>query len=340
MLSSNGRRDHDLVQMNWLLLLKYLAPALLLFVVYSEYKLKHRVTDGRTIEYRRTSKTKFLVLAISGIIGLIALGADDWIKFNKDKEATADKSKLNSQITNLTFQVSEQATQINTINASQRLLAEQNQMLLQALATNSSIGLDLREGILDANKKFEVVDSQVVDLNQLKTKLESQRASQEIQHEKEWKAAQSEYDLGLPIYEYTVRTLIEMLGKVAVMKGDKAVSNYRGLALAVSPTLGETNVAEIKFQTNADWDFQVFVTGADINRHRGLSVKCHDVSLDVGTIEFGSNRFDTFLHVPGEEDINIRGSVDDYKKTVDEALGNLIAAEEMRFSNTNNATHP
>lgn len=283
---------------------------------------------------------------LSGILGLFALGFDDWRKLQNDQEAKVERNQLHDQITNLTSRATSQSSQIKSINSNQLALTEQNQTLLRELATNSSINLDLRQRIADSNRRFETVGSQITDLNawetQLKSKLENRQVSLKIQREQAIQGMQSEYERGKPLYDYAIRTLTDMLGKIATLKGDKVSSNYQGLPSLADPDLPNLNVGETKFLINSNWDFQAILVGPE-NNHRSLRIHSKNPntpSFEIGIVASESGNFGTYLHIPGEDSIDIIGPVAEYKKTIDEALGNLIAAEVIRLSNTNQTVHP
>jgi len=321
--------------MNWLLTIsKYLGPVLLLLVVFYDYKLKHIAPDARTREHKKTSKAKFLILFLVGILGLVALGFDDWGKSQKDKAAKQEREGLNIQVTNLTLKVNSQTSLIGTINSNQLILAQQNQTLLSELATNSSIDLGLREGIVDSNRKFESLKPQVANLNSWGAKLNNERASQKIQREKALMADQSLYEKCTPYYDNAIRTLADLLKNLAIEKGDTAELSYRGLPITINPDVAETNVAEVKFQTNTNWDFQIQIDGKELNGRRCLTIKGKNVWLDVAPY-FQENRLDTYLHVSGEEPIPNFKPLADAHQTIAESLGLLLAAQAEQIANTN-----
>jgi hypothetical protein len=321
--------------MNWLLTIsKYLGPVLLLLVVFYEYKLKHITPDARTAEHKKTSKAKFLILFLAGILGLVALGFDDWNKSQKDQVAKIEREGLYTQITNLTSKVTSQNSLIGTINSNQLILSQQNQYLLNELATNQSIDLGLRERIVDSNRKFEALKPQVADLNSWGAKLNNERASLKIQHEKALGAEQSLYEKCSQYYEYAIKTLADMMKNLAATNGDTASLSYSGLPAAINPDVGDTNVAEIKFRANTNWDFQIQINKRDIgDGRRCITIKGKNVSLDI-TPFFQGDRLDTYLHVSGEETITNFKPLADAHQTIDESLGLLIAAQAEQLART------
>jgi len=321
--------------MNWLLTIsKYLGPVLLLLVVFYEYKLKHITPDARTAEHKKTSKAKFLILFLAGILGLVALGFDDWNKSQKDQVAKIEREGLYTQITNLTSKVTSQNSLIGTINSNQLILSQQNQYLLNELATNQSIDLGLRERIVDSNRKFEALKPQVADLNSWGARLNNERASLKIQHEKALGAEQSLYEKCSQYYEYAIKTLADMMKNLAATNGDTASLSYSGLPAAINPDVGDTNVAEIKFRANTNWDFQIQINKRDIgDGRRCITIKGKNVSLDI-TPFFQGDRLDTYLHVSGEETITNFKPLADAHQTIDESLGLLIAAQAEQLART------
>jgi hypothetical protein len=317
--------------MNWLFTIsKYLGPVLLLLVVFYEYKLKHIAPDGRTAEHKKTSKAKFLILFLTGILGLVALGFDDWDKSQKDQAAKIEREGLYTQTTNLTLKVTSQTSLISNINSNQSILSQQNQTLLNELATNSLVDLNLRQRIVESNKKFEAIDSKVVDLNALKAKLANQRTSLKIQREKTLEPGRSLYRNFLPYYDYAIRTLTGMLEKVAAQKGHNLLSNFQNLPPVIDPDLAEISVAEVKFQTNADWNFKITITEEEFRGLRGLRISCKSGKLEIWPSHEGWDELATSIYLPGEQTIFNSKPIADYKKTIDDALGSLLAAEDLQ----------
>ncbi|HSY19051.1 MAG TPA: hypothetical protein VK815_11980 [Candidatus Acidoferrales bacterium] len=314
-------------------ILKYLGPVLLLIVVFYEYKLKHVIPDGRTTEHKKTSKSKFLILFIAGILGLLALCFDDWDKSQKAKAAQTEREGLYTQITNLNSQLKLQSAQISTVNSNQSALLQQYQENQRELATNASINLDLRERIIGSNRKFEEVGAQVEDLNawqnRMKVKLENQLDLQNVQHAKKMEAAQLEFEQAVPVYDYTVQKFVEMIGKIASVKHDKAISDYQAVPRKIDFSMGETNFSEVKLVINSNWTFHISITAPDFGLHKGLRIRCKEDFLDVAYI--GGDSVDTGLHLAGQDPIGAKGDITDYKKTVNGALESLIGAELTRF---------
>ena len=317
--------------MNWLPpILKYLGPVLLLVVLFYEYRLKHVTPDARTTEHRKTSKIRFLILFLAAIVGLVALAFDDLNKRHEDAVAKKDKNGLNMQVTNLTSKVTAQSSIISNISLGQVTLLNE----LSTIVTNATLDAGMRERII-ANVKLQPQISDVVDLNSWQAKLNSERAALKIQSGRYLEAEQALYEKCSPYYGYAVKRLTNLLENLAATNGDIVSFNYCGLPTAISPDIGDTNVAEIKFKANTNWDFQVQIDKRDItDGRRCLTIKGKNAFLDI-TPFFGADRLDAYLHILGEETIPSLKPLSDANRTIDESLGMLIAAQAEQSTRTN-----
>jgi hypothetical protein len=242
------------------------APVLFVLSVLQirwEYQLKYVFKDGRTKANRRLRKgllylTLVLFFVNQFVAGQKAENLNSQIntlnsnQTNLVQKFDNERQSLNAQITNLTSQSS-------VINSNQLNLSQQYQLLLSELATNSSIDLNMRQHIVDATKQFEVVDSQVFDWNAWQAALGHQRELLKIQRDRTLEEQQTYYTQCKPMFDYAIRTLKDMSGKVAAIKRDAALSDYKGLPSVINVSLASELVAEIKFQTNSTWSFQVIL---------------------------------------------------------------------------------
>ncbi len=300
-----------------------------------DYLLKTTFKDGRTNDHKqlrfRLLILTLILLVTNQVLSVMGNYSKDRAsgKLNKQILAFSNQLEFTVQVNkSLTNQVRFLTNQINDINMNQSQLRLDYQSLRSELAQNPSLGLDVRQRIVDSNRKFEVIDSQVVDLNswrsQLEFKLGTQLASLNIERDKEREAAQAEYDRGKQVYDYAIRTLIDLVGKVADLKGDKVLSDYVAIPLEIKPT--DVYVAEIKFQTNTELNFKIFINNLGWGGHRQLKILSKNCQFQIGIIG-ESGAFDTYLDLSGGRRIPLRGLVSEYKKTISDALGNLVAVE-------------
>ncbi len=312
--------------MNWISYILGISLIILAVVlIWWEYRLKYHFDDGRTITHKNWRKR---VLWLT--LGLFVLNQINSLQ--KDNQAKSDKQELTRQINYLT-------NQLSTVNSNQSTLQRQHQSLLNELATNSFISLDLRQRIIDNNRQFEVVDSQVGDLNawadNLRRRATTSRIQSKLQREKHLNALQSGYQDNIVYYDYAITSLTRKLGNAAVLNADKVVSDYHGLPTMISLDVGEINVAEVKFQKNADWDFKVFFEGIQVDGRRHLIIKNKCGSLEISA-SVAVGLINTYVHLPEGETIpNENKPIMDYKKVIDDGEELLIGAAFDQFSSTN-----
>lgn len=318
--------------MNWPSYILGFSPVILAGVlVWWEYRLKYHFDDGRTKEHKRWRKRVLWLTLALFILGQIN-------SISKDKQARIERFqllyKINSLNTNQTYLLSKNSE----INSNQLILQQQNRSLLNELATNSSISLDLRERIVKSNNKFEIIDSHVEDLNawetRLRDKLTSARIQQKINKDRSLRVQQTEYENNLPYYDYAIKTFTDFISKAATQDGDVAITTFTDLPNVIGPEIGKTNIAEISFQRNTNWHFTITFSGRDLSfGRRTLTIRSKNASLVIVPSVGANNRpnkIETYLNMKGEDTIHDAQPLEDYKKTVNDALGNLIAAELMQ----------
>jgi hypothetical protein len=222
-----------------------------------------------------------------------------------------------------------------TIESNQLDLQQKYQGLLGELAANPSLDPNLRERLVVARAKMEKVEAQVLELKNweanLRDGLKEARTVKQIQGEMDWSAAQSVKNKTLPFFDEAVKSLAAMSEKEAVLKGDRSILIYQGLPHDLSPEAKagkrcSQNAAEIKFQTDAAWDFKIdFVEELMPEYEADMNITCKG-----GVLHFRSAgdsietrvelvRGETFGHgpAPGNE----------AKTNMADALGKLLAAE-------------
>ena len=306
--------------MSYLLMLSVILLALL--VVLESYIGIEMVNTPPTTNRRKwLYRVSFFVIGF----GIIALTCMQF--YDTQKIQTENSNKINAL-----------AQEADKINAQQAAMAQEQQILVGALSTNVSLRPDMRQHILESKIKFESVNSQADDLNAWVGKWIDMRALLQAQKEQaraeDLEAAQSQYAISSPCYNYAVNKLANMLDAVATHNADRAVSNFQGFPTAVDLDVVETNVAEIKFQTNPNWDFQ-----AVLGRRQSDGRRCLTISSKIGFIDLmatpGGEQYCTWLHISGQDIIPNSQPFTDYKTTIAGALQYFIAAQFTQFGLTN-----
>ena len=196
-----------------------------------------------------TKREQWLCRSIFIFLGLLLLTLS-WIQFrNEQKKEAALSQKLQA------FTASQSAAQPPPENAAvmgdanQSKLEHKYQNLVRNRPTNSSLAPDVRERIIIATAKLDR-DAQALE------QMPSAEASG---------AAQAAKDKILPYFEYTVVTLAWPCRK---RRPGRAEGGQIGFGLPGLPDdlsaadakagkRSRKNVAEIKFQANAAWGFQI-----------------------------------------------------------------------------------
>jgi len=326
--------------MNWI---SYIFGILLVILtgvlIWWEYRLKYHFEDGRTLAHKKWRKRVLWITLALFILNQIN-------SFFRDRQSKAERVQLTAQIrtlnenqTNLmsnfaeerkslTTQITNLTIQINTINSNQLTLLQQHHRLLDELTTNSSISLDLRQRILDSSKEFEIIDSQVGDLNawanNVKNKISAMRIEAKLNQERADLAMLSKYKTNIIYYQYAVTALTDKLRNVATLKSDSVVSDYKGIPSSISLDIGQANIAEIKLQTNSNWDFKLFFKSKEGDGRRHLVIQSEKVSLEISA-DVSANAINTYIHLPTGETITKEHTpIENYKKAIDESVEGLI----------------
>ena len=292
-----------------------------------------------------TQRARWIYRSIFIFLGLVLL-AFTWIQYGdqqrKEKESAKQIQTLNINQTNLehTFK-----TKIDVLQTNLSAFQEEQQNIEMQLATNSAYDPNLRERIIASHEKYNNLNLQTDDLNAwaagLRGHLKDKRAAAQIQKEKEMAANQAFYKQNLPYFEDAIMILTNLLGKAATQIHDKAVVTYGGLPTIIAPDVVETNVGEIKFQTNADWDFKISIGQIHPNpTRRPLVIRCKVGDI---IIWVGPGGVETFLTPSGRETDRETGLIADYPNaigadylnTIEDALRLLIAEEYELSASTN-----
>jgi hypothetical protein len=261
-----------------------------------------------------------------------------------DRERDKNEAKTDWEISSM----NQRTSQRQLARLQSQILQLQNMQydLVAAIATNTASPLSLRDSIIDADRKMRIISTQSDDLEAweegIKRNLMDRRSAMEIQEEKnaaamhDWtlKRVQTEYQNASPIWDCTVNTLIEMMKKEALLKGDRVASNYRGLP-RVRNSFEDTNfdLAEIKLMTNTNWDFKITmhlsanpspVLGQEIGLGEGIEIdgKYGHIKASVQSGGDMGVYFDVNLNGTAPYRIRVKGDV---KKPIDDIVGDLIA---------------
>ncbi len=159
----------------------------------------------------------------------------------------------------------------------------------------------LPDQIIPALQSMPSVVTQQMAVNQLQTQFETNSptkdgsdseselaaikakklAAQEIQKENDKKQRQDfadeRWNRMLPIYKDCIETLYNLLKNESDRRGEgiaKTLNYFSCLPATLDVDAGETNVAEIKFQTQTNMDFKIYITGCDTYQQRGLRIEC------------------------------------------------------------------
>jgi hypothetical protein len=316
--------------MIWLSVIQYLSTAVLAYLAF--HLTFHPVDkDENKVKIAYTILIIVCILA-AGVVSVYQ--AMDTQKQQTETERHFNEFKTNllqsseNQKKELNKQIGYVTNQLNIVNG----LRQQYENLMAYILTNKSIGPDEKQSAIESYKKFEVLNSQLDDLNDWEAKFRSKvmekRASEQIDKDNHLKAKQAEYKNSIQCFNYTITTFINMLKKVADRKGDSVVSDYQSLPPAIISE-ESINVAEIKFETNADWDFKITLfSRGDPFWQLNIDAK------DGGRFCIDSGG-DNILDCADFHDSGARFSMDNYKKTIYDDLGEFIAYEDTTLSKTN-----
>jgi hypothetical protein len=201
------------------------------------------------------------------------------------------------------------------IDSNQLALQQKYQSVLGELATNPSLAPNVREHIIIATAKLGR-DAQAL----------KQAPSDEV-----LSAAQSARDKLLPYFDYAIKSLAALSEKEAGLKGDKSDLIYQGLPQELSPEAqagkrSRKNAAEIKFEKNAGWNFQIeFAEVVTPQYQANLSVTCKGGVL---VLRNAGDAIETRIEdLSGESSAHEPASGDEAKTNIENALEKLAASE-------------
>ncbi len=244
-----------------------------------------------------------------------------WLTGKQYYDSENIQSQNSITISNLTYK-------ITGISSNQSILSEQHQILLNELATNQLINPDFRQSLIESDRKFQDLSLQTDDLNDwmksLKGKFREKVASVKIQHDKDSKKNQADYQKGFQYFDHTLNSLTNMLWKIATLKGDKIESDFHGLPLTINSDELPLKIAEIKLKKTPSWDFK-------ITWHSDGALRIADDGSQLCINCSGGCE----LAIPDLPNEVFGVSTDNYKQSIDEHLKVLIAYQDYKLSNTN-----
>ncbi len=270
---------------------------------------------------------------VIGII-LLVLAYFQW-KGDDAKQKDFDL-QFNGLKTNYDNGKNELASQIGAVKSKQNSLWTQYQNLQEQLLTNQFINPELRQRIIDSSRQFDELGADVLDITnmveQLQERLRLDKASAQIQKEKDRrtqeKAAQDSLAERGPYYDYAVKTLELLADKFAKRLGDKMVPEYSGIPDFVDIGMDSTNIADVKFQKDTNWDFVVFI---DLRRQYA-TVKCSAGYLDI--VPSGQT-MNCYLHEDLQNYTQQTVAITNAEKAIAANLGDLVTMEYLKFTTTN-----
>jgi hypothetical protein len=100
--------------------------------------------------------------------------------------------------------------------------------------------------------------------------------------------------------------------------------------------IGETNIAEIRFQKNTNWDFRIFIRPKDGQNRRTLSISCKGGLLNIDTLNPDLSHVATSVYdKTGKLISNPTGNIENARSVVDNGLGLLIALQARYLREAN-----
>lgn len=250
-----------------------------------------------------------------------------------NSEPRTEQSEQAAVDTTIAQQTFEKQTAI--IQSNQFELQEKYQTLLNELATNSSLAPIYRERIVITKAKLEQINGQASELKnweaQLRGGLAEASTVTKIRSLKDSSDAQNSKDKVLPYFDDAVQSLAVLSEKAARLKGDKSLVVFQGLPqdLSADAKAGKRatiDAGEIKFQTNADWDFKInFAEELTPEYQADMNIMCKG-----GVLHLRSDwdSIETEVDVASGETLRHGGATGDgAKKNIADALDKLLAAQ-------------
>lgn len=318
--------------MDWLFIIlrvaKYVAPALLLWAMFYQYRLQYISPKSEVNRYKKTSQIMYRILFFAGLLGLAAIPLDDWDRSKKEKIEEAYRISQDAKLTNLN---------------------EEYGKILMNLATNPTPNPALLSALAQAKERFKVIDTDDPDLKMWASELKNKRDLQLLRRQQERLKAVDEEKIfiapSLPIWNYTMKTFVTMLDTLAKRTGANLSSGFTSLPsidiLCPGPTDQKGpfddlsfHVADISIRTNLAWNCRIIRKNNMLQFCSGqkptLIIERRSTN-GIETVQVYASGASLFL--PGDLPIGEQFSASDYKTNINAVLRGLIAAAEKEFSN-------
>lgn len=182
-----------------------------------------------------------------------------------------------------------------------------------------------------ARKKAELVSRNTEELAEKRAEEEATKKQTQSDSDFRWQAM-------LPTYKDCAETFYDMLKKAADRKNQgvsKTATYFQCLPDSIDYRVGETNVAEIRFQNETNIDFRLTIPGCDLAWQRGLKISTGCGYFEIHrNLNFSSEKCDVSIHVPGwDEDASVQ--VGQTRPLMNEDLALLIDGQIKYGSETN-----
>ncbi len=312
--------------MNWILtVLKYLGPLLLLLNVIHDYQLKHIAPDPKSPEHTKTSKRKFLILIIAGLLGLTGVVFED-IKKSKDDKERVRVEKENTEKLN---------KKVDALNANQENNSQEFQKILIALATNSPPSPAVRLAIAQAEAHFEANSSNIAELNLKSLVSEYEMKKTLVEADKalaRQKALEEFKETSVPVFNYSITALHTMLSGIAQDSKEKVVLDFNGIPDSLTSNI--THVGSVRMGTNSAWCFDCSVARyGEINPFTPTRLRITSAKNRLSLwIYVRMGRVFVDLKVDDQSTSPEQCLLKDFKGTVESKLKTLIAANAHKIA--------
>ncbi|MDB6064228.1 MAG: hypothetical protein JWR26_436 [Pedosphaera sp.] len=306
--------------------------------LFGDYLLKYVFKDRRTNDHKRLRK----VILGAGVAGIV-INQCYTFHVNHKRDVASVKNATQMQLVTSNQQA---------LASNQMTLANQNASLLVALSTNPAIDLKTRAAIVDSNKKYELINSDAVDLANWVRELQSKQLSESIEQEKNHnrdkenriRIAKEANATVFPIFDSAIRKFTSALVTLAAQRNDSVSSSYNGLPDILDTT--PYDVGEITFKNEASWQFRIFIQQTErvdmLNRpflcilckHEEIAAKGQVVALTITPIS-NDNECIASIRIPGESGFQKYIPISGYQTNMDEIVRLFIAAQAKKHPFTN-----
>ncbi|HWN94516.1 MAG TPA: hypothetical protein VNT99_05760 [Methylomirabilota bacterium] len=301
--------------MNWLPWLLAMLAVLPIAQLIIDYRVKYFAKDGRTKEHK---VLRTIVLTIA-LVSLAANPFVGWINnVQKDRKAEKEGKALKGQITDLksNFQF-----RISLVDSNQLRFKDDLQSVSMALATNSSMDPSVRAKLLQASKRLEAIDTNIIDTGAWISDLQRNRALRRLELSQ---SDQSHWDEGLPVYDYAIRKLQSTLVELGKQNGNQVFSDFKTLPVLAPPY--PFDAAKLAVGTNSQWKFEAIIEHTYHTQLRITSTCADTITRATMRLQVYDGSVVADVEALGQLNIEEIGKAEGFKTTVDWALRGFIAA--------------